>query len=970
MLAPPPQSPIPVASAEADPAPPERGASRARPFAWHLGALTLGLLVPSLLFIGILLLNFTRAERGRIEGEARNRASLMAVGLDREVANVATTLRALATSPSLQQDDLVAFHAQAVAIHQQLGFHVGVRNPIGELIVTSRLPPDRQFPPTPVELREVDDDARAREGAVVSDVFTGVISSRPAVQVAVPILNDAPPRRVVGASLDLDYFRRALPQLDLAEGWTAAIMDRDGVIVARSPDGDALAGKSASPQFQANATGEGGLYYGINSAGVEAIIAHQRSQGAGWRVAVSYPVARLNEAIYRSVLVLGLAGALLGGIGFTLAFSVRSTLAEAVRRVKAQAESIGGPGGEAVVATRVSDLADISESIANAARRLTIKDAELAARADALQASQLKLRRVIDNMSVLVGLLDFNGNVVDFNEGPFEMFGIEPRQLIGKPFWDCWWEGQAEQQGLVREACLSAQAGQTVRFDMPVRLPDGRSFVFDLQLAPLRDERGEIVGIQPTAVDITQRKSAEDRLRESEERLRTFADSNLIGIIFGRTDGEIEYANDAFLKIIGQPRATLEAGRLRWDRMTPPEWLQIDQERIAEAQRLGFATPYEKEYLRPDGSRVPVLVGYTLTGAMRDRSIAFILDLTERKRLASELEGARERLILAHDAAGVVSWSWTPQDGSLEVSNNYAALFDLGEAAPSLEAVLAKLHPDDAPAFRAAMERAMWDSAAPMESEFRIALQDGGHRWILGRGHAFRDAEGRLQRMTGINIDITGRKQLEERQRLLVRELHHRLKNLLATVQAVSGATMRSAPTMEAFRRSFGDRLMSLARTHSLVTDNAWEGARIGDLVRLEVAPYLEGERIVLEGPEATLPPETAIAVGMALHELATNAVKHGALSVPSGRIAIDWRVTPGENRGQLELRWVESGGPCVSQPERRGFGSQLLERIVGSQINGECHVEYRPEGVVATLTMSLMPSKTEFRAETIRALS
>lgn len=198
--------------------------------------------------------------------------------------------------------------------------------------------------------------------------------------------------------------------------------------------------------------------------------------------------------------------------------------------------------------------------------------------------------------------------------------------------------------------------------------------------------------------------------------------------------------------------------------------------------------------------------------------------------------------------------------------------------------------------------------------------------------------------------DITEEKEAETRQHLMVRELHHRVKNTLATVQAIFNSTARSATDLEAFRDSFSRRIQSLARTHTLLTERSWERISLRDVVQGELDPYGGAEgRIVVDGPEIELPAQSGFALGMGLHELATNAGKYGALSVPGGQVKVRWTVQDGQY-GQdmpvLRLTWQERGGPPARPPERTGFGSRLLSHVLPVQIGGKIEIDYAAEGL------------------------
>jgi two-component sensor histidine kinase len=196
--------------------------------------------------------------------------------------------------------------------------------------------------------------------------------------------------------------------------------------------------------------------------------------------------------------------------------------------------------------------------------------------------------------------------------------------------------------------------------------------------------------------------------------------------------------------------------------------------------------------------------------------------------------------------------------------------------------------------------------------------------------------------------EIEERRQAQTRQSLLIRELHHRVKNTLATVQAVVGATARSALSIDDFYQAFVGRIISLANTHSLLTEAVWQTASLREILEKELRPYNDarGERIILNGPAVDLPSEAAVPIGMAIHELTTNAAKYGALSISGGKVAISWEAEPAEDGTRLKLVWEERAGPAVSAPTRQGFGSRLLHRVLATQLNAKVDTDFHPTGL------------------------
>ena len=218
------------------------------------------------------------------------------------------------------------------------------------------------------------------------------------------------------------------------------------------------------------------------------------------------------------------------------------------------------------------------------------------------------------------------------------------------------------------------------------------------------------------------------------------------------------------------------------------------------------------------------------------------------------------------------------------------------------------------------------------------------------------DETGRLTGAINMMVDISERKRAEEHQEMLVRELHHRVKNMLATVQAIMGSTARSAETIEEFKEAMIGRIGSLARTHLLLSE---EGAKVSfaDILHNELDAFDDGSegRIRLEGPDIEIASRLAVSLGMAIHELTTNAAKYGALSVFGGRLDVTWRVTiEAAARRTLEFDWVESSGPPVSPPGRQGFGSRLLDFVLPGQIQARSQIDYRPQGVHVQCTLPL----------------
>ncbi|MEE7455296.1 histidine kinase [Methylorubrum populi] len=250
--------------------------------------------------------------------------------------------------------------------------------------------------------------------------------------------------------------------------------------------------------------------------------------------------------------------------------------------------------------------------------------------------------------------------------------------------------------------------------------------------------------------------------------------------------------------------------------------------------------------------------------------------------------------------------------------------------------------------------RAALVAGEPFQGEAVNYRKDGSTYTVEWLITPVKDADGYITHWVSAQRDITERRGGEDRQALMVRELHHRVKNTLATVQAVVNATARSSLTVAEFTRAFSGRIGSLARTHALITEDLAQAASFEGLLRAELDPYDERGRLSLDGARVVLPSELAVPVGMALHELTTNALRHGSLADPNGRLQVTWRVEDGPAGRALRWAWSEHDGPPAAHPTREGFGHRLLKKVLASQTGAEVEVDFAPDGLRVSVRIPL----------------
>jgi PAS domain S-box-containing protein len=302
---------------------------------------------------------------------------------------------------------------------------------------------------------------------------------------------------------------------------------------------------------------------------------------------------------------------------------------------------------------------------------------------------------------------------------------------------------------------------------------------------------------------------------------------------------------------------------------------------------------------------------------------------------------------LALAAGQMGSWEWNVSRGSIIWDQGQCEIFgvDRSTFVPTLDSVRPLINPEDFELLERAF-RKITKATNTFQTEFRVLRPNGDVRWCTGTAAANFDEAGRLVWLSGVTADITDRKRAEERQILLAEEVDHRARNVVAVVQSIMRLTR--ADSIDEYIGALDGRIGALSNAHRLLAGSRWEGADLHRLVEEEFAPYRASgnERVRAGGPIVLLPPATAQTIALALHELATNAAKYGALSVDPGYVDLSWR-TEAE---KLELVWTESGGPQISPPERRGYGSRAIVAGIERQLGGLVNFDWQADGLRCTV--------------------
>ena len=568
----------------------------------------------------------------------------------------------------------------------------------------------------------------------------------------------------------------------------------------------------------------------------------------------------------------------------------------------------------------------------------------------ALADSDVRFRATFENAAVGISHLAPDGRFLRFNAALSRILGWPADELVTKSIQEV---THPDDLAFDIAQMQRLHAGETDSYSVEKRAlrKDGAILWIRLTRSRVTKNDGSVDYFVTVVEDISDRRRAEAELAGSEERFRVTFESAPVGIANVAPDGRLLRVNQALCRMLGTPAEELTLKSFR-DIVHPDD--AAGGAGLLEETRDGDGTcrpdDTDRRFLHRDGTviwaRLTVSCVRRNDGSI-DYLVAAIEDITERKNVEEELRKSEARFrssvlqsplptLLFDDSEQIlgISESWLRE-------TNYSA-----DELRRLEDWTSRAHGERSAAIleliRGIIRQYAGAATVRVSRDAPIRTKDGRERlWHFVSSSLGLQSDGR-RLFLSVAQDVTDRKAYEDQILFLMHEVNHRAKNMLGLVQAVARQTAARDP--EEFAARFDERIRALAANQDLLVRNDWRGVGVEDLVRAQLAPFadLVGSRITVDGPRLRLRAAAGQAIGLAMHELATNAGKYGALSVEAGRVEVCWRLED----DTFVMSWIEFGGPPVVQPQRRGFGTTVTGSMVKLSVNGEVDLDYRPEGV------------------------
>ena len=916
-----------------------------RPEGWsittHLTLLAVAIMVPLLFLAGVSLHNHIESARQGLYHDTQRMADNLTANFEREIASVMTLLNVLAQDTAFDRHEYSTLYLRAKeGLRGRKGFvalfGLGPK-PLFSTRFTYGMP-----------LPESTDDGSAEQVVatkrpMLSNLFFGRIVQRRLFTAIVPIIRGD---RVVGRlqlALEPQDLTDTILPAGMEPSWGFSIADRNFIYVVSSDPHAYQTGQPVQHSVVEQMGAEGGQFSAKAENGEPLLIAYRRSALFGWTAFATIPLALVEQPlgqVWRKFAIVGLAAfalSLLAAYGFSQA------MARPIQQLTGAAMAFGE--GKDVPALR-STLREANLLSCALSEAVT----QLRGRTTALAESERRFRLFAEQTPDVIWFADLDTHNIDYVSPAFqEISGLTSTEIATMETW----RGSVHPDDLAEfDRRFAGSLAEGVQCEYRICRPDGGTkWVRDMRF-PLELVEGKPRIVAGILRDITARREAVEALKgaQSEAEARMEEVENLyssapIGLALMDRDCRLLRLNDFLAAMRDKPLETY-TDRVFFEVF--PDLEEVARPHCMEVLKTGIAVRnIELETHKQEASGSQYLLAHFYPVQVKDGAVsglgAILENITERKRTEQVLD----RLAAIVRAANDAMFSFAPT-GRIQNWNPAAqSLFHYTEA-EAIDRGFSMLFPEGNDDDYQQLLQA-WNAGESLRLNTDLRRRDGETFQASVSIAPIKEGKHTIAISTTIE-DITERRRSEKRQLLMNRELSHRVKNTLAVIQAMARHTLRSSPDPAAFSAAFEGRLRALAISHNLLTSSEWEGVEIGELAREQLAPHVGATgQLRLEGPKLVISSGLATSLGLVLHELGSNAAKYGGLSMQGGSVTLKWQVRLASQHKTLSVDWTERGGPRIGRPERRGFGSVLIEN------SGKVEQRFDPDGLHCTIEMPLM---------------
>ncbi len=923
----------------------------------RITAIALTLAVPLNLVIAAVIWRLSEAARETQQTSLLYTARSVSAAVDAKLGEYMDFAQALARSPALIEDNLEGFEAEARRAFTTPDALVMVADLEGHQLINTVKQPGQRLPvrgPVPLSVQKRAFETRS---TVISGVRLGIVSLDWIISVEVPIFKNGQAFRALSVAVRAEAFFRLLNAQQMPKGWLACIFDHQGRFVARVPGHERNVAHLA-PEGFLKVKDQDGIFEFLSAEGIPIVTANAHSAASGWPVAIAVKKAEMEAAAWTTIRWATILGGSFSVLSLMFAGAMARSITGPIEKLRQKAGALLAESAPSLGPAGPPEVRDLCQALKESAARRDRSD-------QALRESEEKLRMALDAAELGIWRWDAGKGVkeMQWDSRCRALFGVSDNACVTYESWaNCIVpEDRARTEANVARALDPGDPHDETVCEYRVRHPDGRVlWLYSTGRVFFEPDSespfGRRVAFKSGAIrDVTKVHLAETALRESEERLRLSNEAAGIGTFTVDPESGCVHYSSELAAMLGFPRVTTTKITDALTRVHREDLIRVWPQYEAGLSEAGpKEIKVDFRFVRPGGEvrwmtwagRVHFRDGPS--GPRPFRIDGACMDITDRKRVEAALRASEEQFrgVFENAATGIAILD---MEGRFQSCNPaYAAMLGYSEPELRQQSFPAHVHPEDRDENLAQYKRLAAQEISSFEIVNRYLHKDGTALWVDKHVSLLRDSTGQPSNVIVLAMDVTERKRQDDQIRLLMREVNHRSKNMLSLIQAVARQTLAANP--EDFLERFERRVEALAANQDLLVKNAWQGADLDELVRSQLAPFqdLIGTRIELQGPAVFVSASAAQVIGMALHELATNAGKYGALSGSDGRVEIAWRI---QRDDAFVMSWREECAHPITAPSKLGFGSSVISSIAEMSLGAKVELNFPATGLVWQLS-------------------